>query len=93
VTTYAGHLGRATLLREAGGWADEPTWVAAAAAIDRDVFDRAQQSGRFRLTLYDLEPGPGSEASNPGLMQGLSGIGRYLKGVQTGSRDLMSLIV
>ena len=49
--------------------------------------------GRFRLTRYDLEPGPGSEASNPGLMQGLSGIGLYLKGVQTGSRDLMSLIV
>jgi type 2 lantibiotic biosynthesis protein LanM len=88
-----GNLGRATFLREAGDWADEPTWVAAAAAIDRDVFDRAQQSGRFRLTRYDLEPGPGSEASNPGLMQGLSGIGLYLKGVQTGSRDLMSLIV
>ena len=88
-----GNLGRATFLREAGDWADEPTWVAAAAAIDMDVFDRAKESGRFRLTRYDLEPGPGSEASNPGLMQGLSGIGLYLKGVQSGSRDLLSLIV
>ncbi|MCX6433360.1 MAG: hypothetical protein NTX29_11410 [Actinobacteria bacterium] len=88
-----GNLGRAAFLREAGAWADEPTWVAAAAAIDMDVFDRAGQSGRFRLTRYSLESGPGSEASNPGLMQGLSGIGLYMQSVHTGSRDLMSLII
>ena len=88
-----GNLGRATFLREAGVYAEEPTWVSAAADIEKAVFERANECGRFQLTPYSMESGPGSEASNPGLMQGLSGIGLYLRSAQTGSRDLMSLIV
>ena len=78
---------------QAGVYAEEPTWVSAAADIEKAVFERANECGRFQLTPYSMESGPGSEASNPGLMQGLSGIGLYLRSAQTGSRDLMSLIV
>ena len=88
-----GNLGRALFLREAGAWADEPGWVDSAAAIEYDVRDRAEISGLMRLTRYSLGSGPGSEAVAPGLMQGLSGAGLYLRSVETDSRDLMTLIM
>ena len=47
----------------------------------------------MRLTRYSLGSGPGSEAVAPGLMQGLSGAGLYLRSVETDSRDLMTLIM
>ncbi len=88
-----GNLGRAAFLREAGAWADDPSWLDAAVAIELDVRERAELSGRIRLSRYSLGSDPGSEAVAPGLMQGLSGAGLYLQSVQTGSRDLMTLII